>query len=127
METFTCTVPVRFSDLDAAGVVNNAVYATYLEEARVAFAREVVGIDGHDEFPFFVVSLDLEYHAPIRELADVTVAVTVQHVGETSFTLAYELTVDDHLVAEAETVQVAVDFETGEKRPVPEEWRARLG
>jgi acyl-CoA thioester hydrolase len=126
MESFHCSVPVRFSDLDAAGVVNNAVYATYLEEARVAFAREVVGVESSDEFPFFVVSLDLDYRAPVRELTTVDVAVTVENVGETSFTLGYTLSVDDRVVAEAETVQVAADVESGEKRPLPSVWREKL-
>ena len=32
---------VRFNDLDAFGHVNNAVFATYLEDARNAFLRDL--------------------------------------------------------------------------------------
>ena len=34
---FTHAVEVRFRDLDALGHVNNAVYLTYLESARMAW------------------------------------------------------------------------------------------
>ena len=38
-------VNIRFSDLDLFGHVNNAVYLTYYEEARVSYFDEVVGYD----------------------------------------------------------------------------------
>ncbi|MFB6184631.1 MAG: acyl-CoA thioesterase [Haloarculaceae archaeon] len=126
MDVFECTVPIRFSDVDAAGVVNNAAYVTVLEEARVAFARDVVGVDALDEFPFVVAALDVDYRHPIRELADITVTVEVTDIGESSFTLDYELRVDEQVIATAETVQVAVDLDTGESRPIPDRWRERL-
>ncbi|MGZ3716490.1 MAG: acyl-CoA thioesterase, partial [Ktedonobacterales bacterium] len=34
-------VEVRYSDLDAQGRVNNAIFFTYFEQARVAFLAEV--------------------------------------------------------------------------------------
>ena len=41
---FETPVAVRFKDLDAMGHVNNAVFATYFEEARATFAREAMGL-----------------------------------------------------------------------------------
>ncbi|MBK6404207.1 MAG: thioesterase family protein [Holophagales bacterium] len=40
---FPCVVgvEVRFRDLDAMGHVNNAVYLTYFEQARLAFWRAI--------------------------------------------------------------------------------------
>ncbi len=37
---------VRFRDLDALGHVNNAVFATYLEQARIEYLRELGVFDG---------------------------------------------------------------------------------
>lgn len=34
---FTLTIPVIFHDLDAMGHVNNVVYLTYFETARIAY------------------------------------------------------------------------------------------
>ncbi|HWX25489.1 MAG TPA: acyl-CoA thioesterase, partial [Vicinamibacteria bacterium] len=40
---FSCEVEVRFRDLDALGHVNNAVYLTYLESARIAYWMALTG------------------------------------------------------------------------------------
>ena len=41
--TFETTIGVRYRDIDAMGHVNNAVYATYLEQARVRYVDHVLG------------------------------------------------------------------------------------
>lgn len=41
---YTADIPVRFRDLDPMKHVNNAVYATYLEQARALFYEDVVGV-----------------------------------------------------------------------------------
>jgi len=124
-EPITTAVSVRFSDLDAAGIVNNAVYATYLEEARVGFLLERLDLNSIEELPVVVASQSLQYERPITEMTTVTVSVECPTVGESSFTLAYELRVDD-LVATGETVQVVVDPATGASQPLPDAWRERL-
>ncbi|HMQ65556.1 MAG TPA: acyl-CoA thioesterase, partial [Arachnia sp.] len=40
MIIFAFDCPLRWSDLDAQGHVNNAVIVDYLQEARVAFLRQ---------------------------------------------------------------------------------------
>ena len=42
---FTVPVPVRFRDLDPLGHVNNAVHASYIEEARVAYFKTILDVD----------------------------------------------------------------------------------
>ncbi|WP_435062883.1 acyl-CoA thioesterase [Halobaculum sp. EA56] len=112
--TFETTVPVRYRDLDPMGHVNNAVYATYLEEVRTAFFREEVGVDLADA-DAALASLDVDFRAPIEGTGEVAASLDVADVGTTSLTVAYELRVDGDLVAEAETVQVAM----GDDGPVP--------
>ena len=38
-------IQIRWRDLDALGHVNNAVYLTYFELARLAYIRAVLGAD----------------------------------------------------------------------------------
>jgi acyl-CoA thioester hydrolase len=38
---FVHTERVRFRDVDAMGHVNNAVYSTYLEQARIAYLKPI--------------------------------------------------------------------------------------
>src|SRR5512135_179026 len=63
---FKTPVAVRFKDLDAMGHVNNAVYATYFEEARAAFARQVLGLTRLDDFDFVVARLEIDFRRPVR-------------------------------------------------------------
>lgn len=115
-------VPVRFQDLDVAGHVNNAVYVTYLEEARVDYLKDVLNVE-LDELNAVVANLEINYRRPIQELGDVTVAVRTLEPGTSSVPMEYEIRVGDEVVATAETVMVTVDYETGETYPVPDEWR----
>lgn len=121
---FETQIPVRYSDHDALGHVNNAAVATYLEEARIDFLTEAVDRDALAS-SMVVATMTIDYHAPI-ESDDVTVGVAVPEVGRTSFTVEYVVEADGVQVATAETVQVTVDGETGAPVPVPDEWRSVL-
>jgi acyl-CoA thioester hydrolase len=114
--TFETTVPVRYRDLDPMGHVNNAVYATYLEEVRTAFFREEVGVDLADS-QAALASLDIDFRAPIQGTGTVRASLEVTNVGTTSLTFGYELHHDGRLVAEGETVQVALGKEGPEPLP----------
>jgi acyl-CoA thioester hydrolase len=122
---FETALDVRFRDLDAFGHVNNAVYATYCETARARFLREAVG-ETFSEPNQVVARLELDFEAPLAGADRVRVGVCVREVGESSVRLGYELRDDGRTVATGETVQVLVDPETGEPRPVPEAWRDAL-
>ncbi|MFC7136343.1 acyl-CoA thioesterase [Halobaculum litoreum] len=118
--TFETTVPVRYRDLDPMGHVNNAVYATYLEEVRTAFFREEVGLDLADSRAV-LASIDLDFRAPIEGTGEVRAVLDAAAVGGSSVTFAYELYAGGRLVAEGETVQVAVA--DGEPTPLPDDVR----
>lgn len=118
-------VSVRFQDLDIAGHVNNAVYVTYLEEARVDYLADVLDVGG-DELSAVVARLEIDYRRPIRDLDDVTVAVRTLEPGTSSVPMEYEIRAGNAVVASAETVMVTVDDGTGETRPVPDRWREQV-
>ncbi|UIP00549.1 acyl-CoA thioesterase [Halobaculum sp. CBA1158] len=115
--TYETTIPVRYRDLDPMGHVNNAVYCTYLEEIRTAFFDDEVGVDLADS-EAALASLDIDYRAPIRGTGSVRAVLEVADVGTSSLTFAYELHAEGSLVAEAETVQVALA--DGEPAPLPD-------
>jgi acyl-CoA thioester hydrolase len=124
--TFEHEVDVRYRDIDAFGHVNNVVYGTYCEEARVAYMMEVLELETLDDLSVVVVSLDVDFRSPVSDPSTVDVGLEVVRIGTASFSMAYELRQHGELVAEAETTQVHVDTETGESRLLPEEWRERL-
>ena len=119
---FETTVAVRFRDVDAMGHVNNAVYATFLEEARAAYFREVLG-ERLDLVDTVLVSLAIEYRHEIGLGDEVTAALTVPDLGTSSIPMEYTIYAGDTEAATAETTQVLIDTETGSSRPLPDAWR----
>ena len=113
---------VRFRDLDALGHVNNAVYLTYLEQARIAFLRP----GGAEISSMILARIEIDFRAQVELGETVEIAVTPTQVGNKSFQLSYEVRVGERLVAEAKSVLVAYDYELGESKPLPDSWRKLL-
>jgi acyl-CoA thioester hydrolase len=115
--------PVRFRDLDGMGHVNNAVFSTYLEQARLAwFGRD-------EEMPLRDVILartEIDFRSQLAPGEIVDIGVRPVRVGTKSFELEYELRADGRLVAEAKSVLVGYDYARGESMPVPDRWKRRL-
>ncbi|MFC6955170.1 thioesterase family protein [Halorubellus litoreus] len=124
-DVYAVDVAVRYQDVDALGHVNNAIYATYLEEARVQYLPDVLGDTGAIEA--VLANLEIDYRRPVTlEDGFVTVEIEVVDVGTKSVTFEYEVYASGDLAAEASTVQVAYDGETQESVEIPEEWRQTL-
>nr|WP_254714822.1 thioesterase family protein [Natranaeroarchaeum aerophilus] len=119
---YTTTIEKRYNDFDTYGHVNNAVYVTYLESARIKFFRDVIG---DRDVSTVIAHVEVDYESPILVDHEVTVAVRVAEFGTTSVTLDYEIRADGERAATARTTQVILD-EDGDPRPVPEEWAERL-
>lgn len=131
-ERFTTEIPVRHSDYDTYGHVNNATYATYLEEARANYLEAVLADedltsnadDGDVEtIGVVVANLEIDFHRSIETTDVVTVAVAVGEMGTSSFILEYEIRSADGVHANAKTTMVAFDRQARESLPLPESWR----
>jgi len=130
---FRTEVALRWSDEDALGFVNNAVYLVLLEEARAKFFDAVSArIRGKDkvrlEYAFMIGRHEIDYLRPLRFSSDpVVINCWVDRVGHTSFTYAYEvLNSEDLVVAQAKTVVVAVSSDGTGSQPIPAELRRAL-
>jgi acyl-CoA thioester hydrolase len=113
---------VRFKDVDAMGHVNNAVYLTYIEEARIAFLRPLGPTYEH----LILAHAEIDFRSPVRDGEEVEVGVRCTRLGSSSFDLAYELWAGGRLVAEAKSVQVSYDYEVSAPAPIPDAWREAL-
>ena len=119
---------VRFADLDGMGHVNNAVYSTYLEQARLAWFWSHDG-DGADPMPLRDVILartEIDFRSPAVFGDTVDIGVRPTRLGTKSFDLEYELRAGGRLVAEARSVLVGYDYDRAESVPIPDRWRRRL-
>ena len=109
---------VRFRDCDAMGHVNNAVYSTYLEQARI-------GILGDLE-PFILARVEIDFRAELRADEDVEVRSRCSDIGTKSFELEHQIWTGDRMVAEAKSVLVGYDYTVGGSVPLTENQRRRL-
>ena len=110
---------VRFRDCDAMGHVNNAVYSTYLEEARIGVLGDLID--------FILARVEIDFRSELRAGEDVEVRTRCSRIGTKSFDLEHEITADGRVVAEGKSVLVSYDYELAQSVPVPDALRERLG
>ncbi|HEY7380521.1 MAG TPA: thioesterase family protein [Gaiella sp.] len=120
-------IEIRWGDMDAYRHVNNAVYATYLEECRDEWAdRTLQGVS--DVWDFVLARVAIDFRRELTQDDDaVVVTCRLTRIGNSSLTLAEQIrTLDGELSAEAEAVLVARDRTTGQSRPLTEAEREAL-
>jgi acyl-CoA thioester hydrolase len=113
---------VRFRDLDSLGHVNNAVFLTYLEEARIAYLVPL----GAEASDMILARVEIDFRAPLRMGDELEIGVRPARIGTKSFDLEYEVRSGATLAAEAKTVLVSYDYATRRPVELPESWREAL-
>jgi acyl-CoA thioester hydrolase len=116
--TWTIREHVRFRDCDAMGHVNNAVFSTYLEQARIAI---VGGLD-----TFILARVEIDFRAELRSGDDIEVRSRCSRIGTKSFDLEHEIWTADRKVADAKSVMVGYDYAAGASAPLTDDQRKRL-
>jgi acyl-CoA thioester hydrolase len=118
---------VAFRDLDAFGHVNNGVYLTYIENARIGYAREVLGIERLDGLLMIVASVKIDFRSRANLGETLEIGARTTNVGTKSFDLQHEIrSQDGRLVAEADSTLVAFDYDADQTMPIPPQWRERI-
>jgi acyl-CoA thioester hydrolase len=120
-------IEIRWRDVDAYQHVNNAVYATYLEECRDEWLAAALGEDG-DSWNFVLARVAIDFRRELRLEDDaIVVSCRLERIGNASLTLQEEIRMQDGtLAAESEAVLVARDRTTGRSRPLSDVERAAL-
>ena len=80
---------VRFQDLDGMGHVNNAVFLTYMESARIAFLSSL-GAGDNPQHSLILARMEVDFRSPIAFGEEVEVGVRPSRLGTKSFELEYE-------------------------------------
>ena len=121
-------IRVRFAETDAMGIVHHSRYLPYLEEARVAYLREI----GHPYTEWrdngqdsAVLEAYVRYVRPLRFDDVVAVHLRLGSATRTTFQMAYLLTVGGEIAATAVTVHGMVTA-SGRPTRLPA-WLVELG
>ena len=109
---------VRFRDCDAMGHVNNAVFSTYLEEARIGVLGGLT--------PFILARVEIDFRSQLRVGDEIEVGTRCSRIGTKSFDLEHEIRSDGRVVADARSILVGYDYVAEQSVPLSEEIRRRL-
>jgi len=131
MSHFSHRLEVRFRDCDSFGHTNNAVYLTFLEQARFAHWRSLWGFGTLQLPPGFpgviLARAEADYKRPSRAGEVLEIRITVADIGRTSFRYDYEIVNEQgETVLIAKTVQVMYDYTSNRPVPIPDSIRALL-
>jgi len=122
-------IPVRFSDIDAVGHVNNAVYLTYFEEARIKYWREIVQWD-MNENGVIVGRTEVNYLKPIVLHDEIACYIRTTRIGNSSFDMMHVLVKitpnGEEICTTGKTVCVSYDYHANKSIPIPATERKRM-
>lgn len=115
---YTYECPVRWSDLDAYGHVNNARMLTLYEEARVALMFTGARAAGLTSFQEGIVISrhEVDYLRPVDYGPSVRIEMWIDELRPSRFTVAYELSCGDVVASRARSVCVPFDLTHGRPR-----------
>lgn len=126
----TINIIVRMNDTDAAGILYFANQFRMVHEAfeTLIESRGLGFSDLMDRYPFLFVIRHAEsnYLHPLKVGDALEVSAWVSHMGDTSFTMSYDLKKGSQLVGTSKTVHVTIDKKHGKKISLPEELRQFL-
>ena len=129
-EGYSLAVPVevRFRDMDSMGHVNNAVYLTYFENARIAYWRAVPGVRSRRNLDYILARAECDFRSPVTLDDELFCHIRVAWFGRTSF--AFEFLLRDErtgrVAAEGRTVQVMYDYAARKAEPLDPDVKAAI-
>lgn len=122
---------VRMHDTDMAGILYFARQFRFAHDALEDFV-ESLGytfdqVFHRENFVFVIVHVEADYLAPLRVGDKLEVHVTIEKIGETSFTVLYSIYKEDKtLIGTAKTVHVTLDATSRKKVPLPARFKTLL-
>ena len=118
---------VRYSEVDAQGIVFNAHYLTYFDSAMTEYLRHinynyVQEVEDRNE-DFHTVKTLVEYKHPIKFDQIIDICIKVKKIGRSSLTFYIEIHPNekDFMLASGEVIWVNADQSTHKSAALPED------
>jgi 4-hydroxybenzoyl-CoA thioesterase len=127
---YRASIPVRFGDVDHAGIVYYPRYFIYFHEAFEDFFNDnghpYAEVLGARRIGFPTVHIETDYRAPLRYGDSLDVELTVTRVGNKSATFRYVgwRHRDGVEACVAEITVACIDLDRFEAQPFPDDLRA---
>lgn len=123
---FITEIPLRWGDMDAEGHVNNAVYFTYLEQARMHFLKTLELNKFDQGVAPVVVHQSCTYLKQLFYPNHLRIEMFADPPGNSSVNVRYKVYAtegEEQLVAEAQSKMVWIDVASAKSTPMPEVFR----
>ncbi len=129
MRPFVWRSRLRWGDTDASGRVYYVSLFRHLEAAEMEFLRNIGYIYAAGDLrqvTFPRVRAECDYTSALVNDDLMDIAVTVERVGRTSFTLAFDVSVEGRNAARGKVVVACMDRETQRATPLPQQFADAL-
>ncbi len=122
-------IAIRFSDIDAVGHVNNAIYLTYFEMARFSYWRDVTDWN-FSENGIIVGRAEVQYLKPVMLHDKISCGVRIVRIGNSSFDVMHILirstAIGEEIVTVGKTVCVSYDYSVNKPVRIPPHARDKM-
>jgi acyl-CoA thioester hydrolase len=122
-------IAIRFSDIDNVGHVNNAIYLTYFEVARINYWREIINWN-LNENGIIVGRSEVNYLKQITLNDQIFCYVRTTRIGNSSFDVMHVIVKltphGEEICTTGKTVCVSYDYAANKSIPIPNRERLRM-
>ena len=123
---------IRYYELDPQGVVHNARYVSFFDEAITGYFK-YVNYDYWSDIEetrkdFHTVQVTVQYNKPLMYAHEIEIGTKIKEIGNSSITwqMGMFLKDSDELVSSCEAVHVYTDQITMKSTPITDELKAKL-
>jgi acyl-CoA thioester hydrolase len=122
-------IPIRFSDIDAVGHVNNAIYLTYFEIARLNYWKEIIDWNLREN-GVIVGRSEVNYLKPITLDDEIVCYVRTTRIGNSSFDMMHLLARitpnGEEICTTGKTVCISYDYSLNKSVSIPLKEREKM-
>jgi acyl-CoA thioester hydrolase len=121
-------VPVRSADIDEQNHVNNTVYLRWVQDVATAHWKSLASAEAQAAIGWVVLRHEIDYKAPANLGDEILLRTWVGEASRLKFERFTEVRrkTDNQLLAQARTVWVPIDWNTGKPTRVSTDVRARF-
>jgi len=119
--SFFYNIQTRWRDMDSFGHINNAVYLTYIEDARITFFKRW-NLKNNNQ-SLVVASLKIDYLAQVKHPSKLIIGSKISRIGKSSFDIQSTIFLDGFKKPSASSLVTCVcyDYENNQSLPVYDE------
>ena len=114
---FNHHIQTRWKDMDSFGHINNAVYLTYIEDARTKLFKHW-NITNQNK-SIIVASLKIDFITPIKHPSKLNIGSRITRIGASSFDIQSVIFIDGFKKPSAISLVTCVCYDYGNSKSIP--------